>query len=153
MTESSIVQAYIDLAVAKAHASEDDLSSDLQRAGFEIGLAERAIAFVPMAFARLVLQGAKFPDEFEIQDPDSGLRSRGRFVDEPVFVAAQARAEELGASDPRTRQIADRSAEMGVAKQLMRPGSSPSSIGFVEPVLMRIPLGPKSARKPWWRLW
>ena len=153
MTESSIVQAFIDLAIAMPNATEDDLSQGLQRSGIEIGLAERAIVFVPMACARVVLKGAKFPEEFELRDPVSGRKSRGRFSEEPIFVAALAAAEKLGASDARVVMIASRSAEMNVARKLMGPDSRPSDIGFVEPIVMRIPLGPASGKKPWWRLW
>lgn len=75
-------------------------------------------------------------------------------------VTALALAEKLGAFDDRTLRVAGRSAEMNVAKELLKPGGNPSDIGFVEPILMRISAAaqpyheahpPKG--KPWWRFW
>lgn len=73
MTESTIVQTYVDLALSTPSATDEQLSSALQNAGISIDHAERAIAFVPMAFARVVLRGAAFPEEFIIRDPDTDL--------------------------------------------------------------------------------
>jgi hypothetical protein len=57
MAERSIVQRYIDLALSRQSARDEQLLSALPDAGISIDRAERAIAFVPMAFARVVLKG------------------------------------------------------------------------------------------------
>ena len=150
MIEKAIVQTYIDTLAVSPNATDDQLSELLQQAGLEIDQAERAIAFVPTAFARVALKGATFSAGFEIRDPETGRCVRGRFSEEPIFVEALARAEELGPSAPRVDQIAARSAEMGVVKQL---GGHAHEIAFTEPILMRIPPSSVSDKKPWWRLW
>src|SRR5262245_13944949 len=102
MTESTIVQTYVDLTLSRPSATDEQLSSALQDAGIATDHAERAIAFVPMAFVRVVLRGATFPDEFLFRDPDTGRESRGRFIQEPIFLAALKLAEKLGQSDDST---------------------------------------------------
>jgi hypothetical protein len=150
VSAASVVQTLITAVLSMPECTDDELSLALQRTGVEKECAERAIAFVPMAFARTLLRGATFPEEFEIRDFDSGRSVRGRFRDEPLFVAAEALSDTLGPSNEGVVRIAERSAEMQVAKELLKAGGTASDLGFTEPVLLRIPL-PKD--RSWWRFW
>jgi hypothetical protein len=148
------VQTLLEVMQSRAEADDDDLSGALQGAGLSLAVAERTLAFVPMACARVVLRGAQFPDVYLIPDQASGAYERHRLVDDSIFVAALEVAERLGGANPIVLRAAARSAEMQVAAQLLGPGSTCEDLVFTEPVLMRIPQTRRPPpAKPWWRFW
>jgi hypothetical protein len=148
------VQTLLEIMQSRPEASDNDLSRALQNAGFSVAIAERTLAFVPMACARVILRSAQFSGVYLIPDDASGAYERHRLGDDSIFVAALEVAERLGGASPLVIHAAARSAEMRAAKQLLGPGSTPQDLVFIEPVLMRIPptRRPPPA-KPWWRFW
>ena len=106
----------------------DDLVRDLSAQGIAEEDAECLIAFVPMAFARVLLAplGVKFQNTFLVKDFDSGASVRGNFANEPIHAAALevAKAMASGDADSRMRfeHMAATSAEYDVVRQLRPEG-------------------------------
>src|SRR5687768_12536270 len=103
MSLGTAVQDLIDVACALRDATDDALSRALVNRGHSADLAERLVAFVPMALARVILArgGVVLPAAYEIRESASGRSWRGQLADEPVFVAAEQFANERGHSDPK----------------------------------------------------
>jgi hypothetical protein len=119
-----------------------------------VAAAERTLAFVPMACARVILRGAQFPDVYLIPAHAAGAYERHRLDDDSIFVAALEVAQRLGEESPTVICAAARSAEMQAAKQLLGPESASKDLVFIEPVLVRLaPTRLARTRKPWWRFW
>jgi hypothetical protein len=125
---------------------EGDVATALLDSGIDVATAERLIAFVPMAFGRVLLSAAGvtgFEDGFEIRDPDSGRSRRGRLSAESLFVAATEYARTRGGgalTEEQVRRVAETSAEVRAAMQLARGGSLPRDVRFTEAVFLRMPI-------------
>jgi hypothetical protein len=130
----------VDALTEASNAEEDSLVASLTRGGLSAELAERLVAFVPMAFARVVLEqrGARFSDDYEVRDPASGASQYCRLSEEEVYVAARRYATWAGSDDERVLRIAEHSAEMDAARKLLRPGEDASQLVFTAPVLLRL---------------
>jgi hypothetical protein len=63
MSEAA-VQTLLEIMQSRPAADDDHLSRALQGAGLNVEVAERTLAFVPMACARVILRGAQFPDVY-----------------------------------------------------------------------------------------
>jgi hypothetical protein len=149
------INRLLGLLGTSPEAEDGSLVRSLMEHGVPYVDAERLLAFVPMACGRALLaeSGATFPDGYEVRDLDSGRTKKGRLSNEPVFVAAQSVVAQRGTSDAQVRAAAARSAEMHVARQLLRPGETASNIRFTESVLLRLPLEAVTSIRPWWRPW
>ncbi len=132
----------------------DDLVRELSVHGIAEDDAKCLIAFVPMAFARVLLAplGVKFQNTFLVKDFDSGASVRGNFTDEPIHAAALevAKAMASGDADSRMRfeQMAATSAEYDVVRQLRPEGESPDGIVLTEALLPRVPIAHVEAVMP-----
>jgi hypothetical protein len=126
-------------------ADEDEIVRRLMDAGIERIDAEKALAFVPMAFAHVQLrnEGAELPTTFgvysELSDPPQFL-----LAGEPGYVAAVVEARVAFEQGILTRTeyacVADRSAEMNVVRQLLARGGSAGDLRLISPVLGRLPI-------------
>jgi hypothetical protein len=141
----------------KSYADDDEFAQALMVLGLSEDEAERATAFVPIAFAHFVLSrfDIVLPDTYEIWNPGSDRRARGTFRDEPIFVAAYEYAQTRGCTED-VKRIAARSAEIQTVNELAGnrdgetfDGDSVAGIVLISPILMRVPIPPPQAR--WWR--
>ena len=143
--------------VFHAHASlaDEALADALHRAGFSDTEAELALAFLPLAFGRVVLRRlgvTHFAPQFLVAGPDGRWHARA-LASEPWYRAA----EELALAYARQRQasadvspdvpskveyqaVLQRSGEVAAAQELLEGGGQPADLGFVEPQLMRLSL-------------
>lgn len=162
LTPEGSVEVFVRMALAHAEADPDELLDLLLPEGIDSETTECLIAFVPMAFAHVILgdAGVRLPDDFIVQDPNTGRSASGKLRDEPIFSAAYARARAMRSADPedpRVREIASASAEWSTIAHLTRDGSDPSACGLTETVLLRLP--PEylnRAARPthrWWKFW
>jgi hypothetical protein len=133
------VEAFVRLSHERPDADEDELVQALIAHGFSEDEAERALAFVPMAFGRVLLAPSipVFPDTYEIRDPDSDRRARGQLSSEPVYLAAYEYAQAYD-GDEDVLRIGAGSAEMRTANQLVAEGSEIGDVRFTETILLRI---------------
>jgi hypothetical protein len=139
-----LVRRVAQLLTSDASLEDDDLSCRLRSEGFSLADAERAIAFVPIAFGRrcLAADPPEYQPGFEIRDLDSGRSKSSALADEPLYRAAEeeAVAWQIARSQDEFLRVATRSAELGVVLQLTQDGSRPSDLVLTEPVFLRIPI-------------
>src|SRR5262245_9638619 len=135
------VEVFVRLSREIPDADEDQLVQAMIGKGLSEEEAERALAFVPMAFGRYLLAPfiPVFPDTYEIRDPDSDRRARGELSSEPVYLAAYEYAQAHG-RDEDVLRIGGFSAEMRIANQLVAGGSEIGDARFTESILLRIPI-------------
>ena len=139
----------------------DDLVCELSGHGISEEDAECLVAFVPTAFARVLLSplGVKFQDTFLVKDFDSGASARGTFADEPIHAAALWVAKSMASGDTSSRmrfeQVAATSAEYDVVRQLRQEGESPDGVVLTEALFARVPIEHVQAVRPgrMYRLW
>jgi len=162
LTPNGSVDVFVRVALAHAQADTDGLVELLLSEGVDSETAECLVAFVPMAFAHVILgdAGVRLPDDFIVQDPNSGRSTNGKLRDEPIFRAAYDRARAMLSADPedpRVREIASGSAEWSAIAHLTRDGRGPSACGLTETVLMRLPPDylhrPAPPTQRWWKFW
>lgn len=117
------VSLFMDVT-SRGHVDDlDDLVRELSAQGISEEDAECLIAFVPMAFARVLLSplGVKFQDTFLVKDFDSGTSVRGTFANEPIHAAALQVGNTMASGDADSRlrfeQMAATSAEYDVVRQ------------------------------------
>lgn len=154
MLPAQSVHLYLEVT-SRGHVDDlDDLVHKLSAEGIAEDDAECLIAFVPMAFARVLLAplGVKFQNTFLVKDFDSGTSARGNFANEPIHVAALEVAKAMASGDAGARmrfeQIAASSAEYDVVKQLRPEGGSPDGIVLTEACLPRVPIAHVKAAMP-----
>jgi hypothetical protein len=121
------------------HLTDEDILQKLIEQGIQPNTALRLVEFLPMAYARLILQpsGARFPDTFRRVSCDGTLQEF-YLGDEPVWNAALAFAQSeiaRGASASELLTLAGRSAEFQAANDLLNRGSEIKNIVFTPPVL------------------
>ena len=158
-----MVVVFVRKALTQREAEIEELVKSLLSEGIDSETAECLVAFVPMAFAYVILGGlgVALPDGFSVQDPATGRSAHGKLRDEPIFLAACERARAMLSQGPdvqrSAREIAAGSAEWNVIAQLTRDGSDPSDCGLTEAVLMRLPpdylTKEKVSRQSWWKFW
>ena len=143
MDPQDAVELYVGLAGSATDAHDQELADRLMSLGLSRDQAERVIAFVTMAFGRQLLSSseARFSDTYEIRDSDTGRRARGLLDSEPHYRAAVRYAAEH-AEDEAVTLIGERSAEVDVARKLLREGAPLAELSavFTEAVFLRIPL-------------
>jgi len=100
MNPKEKVAAYLKLVRTSEETDCDTLSHSLQQMGLQHADAERLIAFVPIAFAQVLLKprGVRFQDGFLVRD-SLGRTVRGKLVGEPFFVEAKRVALQLQRGD------------------------------------------------------
>lgn len=116
------IEAGIATFLARRGADDDEVRAALERAGVEPWLAQRLVLFLPVALGRRLLSGATMTELVT-----DGVVER-RLDDEPVFVAAQERAESAGREEIEV--IGLRSAEVHAASAALNAGSELTSLVF-----------------------
>jgi hypothetical protein len=181
-----VIQGGVDVSraialIARMADSDDDAIVDaLVSLGASNPRANRLVAFIPMAFVRVLLRSMpiRFPETARLYDPDtdSVLPGELRLSDEPIFVEASRLAEEALTHGTLTRAgfeaVAFRSAEAHVINQLLKSGSEPRDVSLTPAHIVlfgdeagdvqHVPEAPAAAsphpgtpasRKPWWKFW
>lgn len=132
----------VDLGVsafcAAPTANDDEIIEKLVREGLDPWLAAQLVRWIPIAFARPLLERMKV-----IVDPTYGVGDRRYdLVDEPVYVAALARAanaskEELDATRPRSVEFQSINKALWAAG----PDASPEGARVALSFDTKLPLG------------
>jgi hypothetical protein len=155
------IQRFLDTITSNSHEDLDALVQALVSQDISAEDAECLIAFVPMAFAQVLLspQGVKFQDAFLIRDFETNVSAKGLLGDEPLYVSARELAKEMAQGDDDSRrrleEIASTSAEYSVAMQLAGNPRDLRGIVLTEAVLARVPrthlppASPQGLRRLW----
>jgi hypothetical protein len=125
MIESMAFDDAVEVGVAAFCAGaeppgDDEVWNRLTGAGVEPWLAERLLLFLPMAFTRRLLPEVSFSDAVAAPGGRVGL------PDEPVFVAALARAQR--AERGEIERVALRSSEFNAVNNALHAGSAMSDL-------------------------
>ncbi len=141
------IHLYLETLLRSHYETEEDLSNELVRQGLSVDVAERLIAFVPMAFERVLLtpQGVQFEPGYAIWDGETQPPVRFLLEDEPIFVAATALAKSLAVDDPLLAAVGNYSAEANLAREILTKRGSLSGIHFSETLLTRVSLPTKTS--------
>ncbi|HEX9200286.1 MAG TPA: hypothetical protein VF865_12055 [Acidobacteriaceae bacterium] len=106
--------------------SDDETIAKLVTYGFDPQLAARLVAFVPMAYFRIMLEnsGAQFSDDFQQELPGGKVELRA-LTSEPLWGASLEFARndaKSGISAQQFLAVAGRSAEADAANQALNAG-------------------------------
>lgn len=121
--------------------------------------ASRAVAFVPLAFGRVLLRslGVTFDDAALIET--NGQRREVQLSSEPVFAEATRLAEDAFTQGTLSKElftaVAMRSAEVAAVNAALNAGHPAQSLVTAPPVLAIAEDAKiaEAAAKPWWRFW
>jgi len=162
MTDHETVARFVELL--EEHRDLDKVVATLRRAGVTELDCEFLVAFVPMAFAHVILKpmGVVLPQTFVATCSATDDRARGTIADEPVFASASQLCEKMLPTAPgRARSIAGLSAEWAAVEDLLPTARGAKGIVLTEPLLCRI--APSDLRqrkvaatpraKAWWQFW
>lgn len=161
LTSRQKVQRFLDTIASNSFEDLDALVQALVSQNISAEDAECLIAFVPMAFAQVLLspQGVKFQGAFLVRDFETKVSAKGLLSNEPLYVAADELAKEMAQGDDAGRRrleaVASTSAEYSAAMQLAGDPRDLRGIVLTEAVLMRVPLThlppapPKGLRRLW----
>jgi hypothetical protein len=138
--------------VSNPEAPDDGIAQLLTAAGIPAGPAERAVAFLPLAFGRVLLAdlGPRFADEYVEVDATRRVRARLKLSDDPLFAASLRSAK--GADRAQMQAIALRSAEVNALNQALHAGSKAEDLVFTPP-LITLRATAQDTGTPWWRAW
>lgn len=112
------------------------------------------IAFLPLAFGRVLLEGtgAQFSPDYATMDADGQTRIAGRLADHPVYATARVAATQLIDHQELGEMVVSAalwSSEFRAYHEAMNAGSDPADLVGAPPVIVR----PAAAKRPWWRFW
>lgn len=135
---SEIIPKAVAILRKSQHLNNEQVHKELVKEGIRSDIAAHLVEFVPMVYARLILQrsGARFPNSFKRVHLDGSLEERV-LANEPVWNAAVAFASsELGrGAGSELLAVATRSAEFHTANQLLNQGSNLQNIVFTPALL------------------
>jgi hypothetical protein len=114
--------------------SDDEVQAALTAGGLEPWLAKRLAVFLPLAFGRRVLPGVELSDSFS-----DGPQTVRRLADDPVFVAAAARAQQGNRAE--VERIGLRSSEVVAVNNALNSGSRMEDL-VCGPAVVADPLPP-----------
>lgn len=161
MSPRQKVQLFLDTIARNSHEDLDALVQALLPQDISAEDAECLIAFVPMAFAQVLLspQGVKFQDAFLIRDFETKVSAKGLLKNEPLYITAHELAKEMAQGDDackrRLEEVAATSAEYSVAMQLAGDQHDLRGIVLTEVVIARVPIthltptSPKGLQRLW----
>lgn len=148
----SVVRWTVAAFTSNPEADDGEILRLLVGAGISDAAADRAVAFVPLAFSRVLMakSGGHFSDDYMQADASGRVSARARLRDDPVFEAALQAAQR--ANRAQMRAIALRSAEIHVRSKALRAGAKAEDLVYSPPVIvLRSDAG--ADRRPWWKVW
>lgn len=148
-TEFAIKRAY---GFIIASYSPDEIVAKLGELGVIRSVAQRVIAFVPIAFGRVLLDGTGITlSDTYLVERDGQMVER-RFDDEDVYRTAYALAKSGQVTAPVFNVIARTSSEVDAANQALNAGAQLENLVAGPPALTMI-LDDTEPPKKWWEFW
>lgn len=163
------ILAAVQLAVPVFHAHKNStwktLGDALQEAGIPAVISNRLLEFMPLAFARVFLDGLgiEFGDYYIRFDSKTNRKVSKKLVDEPIyresFTVASTLVAEQKAGDEFISVVA-RSSEFVAMNKAMNDGSRPEDLVSSPPVLLwdeesenQIAAAGQGQTKSKWKFW
>jgi hypothetical protein len=136
-----ILRGGLDVTEAIAHMialgekNDGEIYDDLVKRGFAPADADRLVAFVPLAFGRVLVATlpVTFPETAILVE--GGSRREVRLADEPIFAEAAAHARKGALTRDQFGALALRSAEINALNKALNAGSKPEDLAFSPPVV------------------
>ena len=146
------------------------LEAAIVRSGVPPSVAADVIAFMPLAFGRVLLDGMGIEFSSEYATPASAAEGRtvGSLVEHPMYAGAHMMASGMLARQADGDALVSTalwSSEFSAVNQALHAGSSTSDLVAGPPVIIGL-AGPESAApaaaadagdakraRPWWRFW
>jgi len=156
----SVSQA-VGLIAEMKDAEDEAIRERLRALGASVAQADRLVAFIPMAFGRVLLRSMpiRFSDTVVIADAAGKPRRESRLDEEAVFVEARRLAEAAVTEGTLGQEafsaVALRSAEVDVVNQGLNAGAQPEDMKFTAAIAFvdeEEEVAP-GRRRPWWKLW
>jgi len=139
------ILAAVELAVPVFHAHKNStwktLGDALQEAGIPKAISNRLLEFMPLAFARVFLDGLgiEFGEYYIRFDSKTNRKISKKLVDEPVYRESFAFASSLIAEQKAGDElisIVSRSSEFVAMNKAMNDGSRPEDLISSPPILL-----------------
>lgn len=149
---------FVDLAFPAFHlippGKEAELRLVLRSNRVPDEIMDDIIAFVPLAFGRVLLDGTgpHLSPEYATIDAGGTTRGAGRLMDHPVYAAAHTAATQIMARQELGEMVVSAalwSSEFRAVQEALAAGSNPADLVGAPPVITRS----APARRPWWRFW
>lgn len=175
---SRAVAAFVD----PPERDEELIIQELRAQGATPLEAEKLVAYLPLAFAQVVVRdmGSRFPDSARFLTEGTQIERPVFLPEEPLWLESIRLAEKARAGESLTREqfnaIALRSGTIDVLDNALRAGSRPENLVFT-PALITLsaeaaaelhnqvpairppapasqpPGTPAPSRRPWWKFW
>lgn len=148
---------FVDLALPAFHlippGKESELRVVLRSNRVPDEIMDDIIAFVPLAYGRVLLDGtgAQLSPDYKTMDSRGETRNAGRLMDHPVFAAAHRSASELVARQSLGEMVVSAalwSSEFRAFHEATNAGSDPGDLVGEPPVIAT-----GKEPRPWWKLW
>lgn len=139
--------------------------TELERAGVPRQLAAEVVEFLPLAFARALLDGmgVRFAEHYVRQTSGGRVIGRKLLADEPVFREGLAAADEVSADGAAFMAVAGFSREYRAVNAELNAGARAEDLGCVPPVVFAeydderrfddTSGGVQPRAKSWWQFW
>jgi hypothetical protein len=138
MSIGESVQRALPILATSGRDDFDGMVAALRRAGFTKAVAADLVEFMPLAFARVLFEGTgvRLADHYVRTDGNARERKRGLLMDEPVYRASMAAAQDVIARDEETFvAVAARSSELQALNKALQSGSRLENVFLGEPTL------------------
>jgi hypothetical protein len=145
-------------ALLQQEHTDGEVASRLISAGCLPAVAEKLVAFIPLACGRTVLEdlGVKLSGSYRGMDQAGIVGGPQELASDPQWNAvAQFIAAQKSAGPDAVGLVAARSAEFDAVNKAMLNGSKPSNLVGSDPILLFLDPGSPSQipKKPWWAFW
>jgi hypothetical protein len=138
------------------------LEAAIVRAGVPPAVAAEVVAFAPIAFGRVLLDGMGIEFSPEYSTPASAAQGRtaGMITEHPMYVAAYMTASGMLSRQAGGESLVNTavwSAEFSAVNQALHAGSQAADLVTGPPLIMGL-AGSEAAvdatkARPWWRFW
>lgn len=133
--------------------ADDTIVQQLAATGVAPVTAEQVVAFVPLAFGRVFLDGLGITFADEYTAPKDGAQVRRPLKAHPVYRAAQAAAMKAQREEgAQFANVALRSSECSAVNNALNAGASPENLVCGPPALLRFEATDDAAplKRRWW---
>jgi hypothetical protein len=163
----------LEIAETESNITDYSLFQALTSANVAPVIAEKLIAFVPIAFSEVFLKEANHSSEYQLLASGSN-GPKLRLLDEPTYaIAKQFCPSVIKSQKVAFNNLALRSATVSAANQLLHNGRRLGNLHFTSPIVFLGRFSPqvksnpldqrtshvkpaprdKPSPKPWWRFW
>jgi hypothetical protein len=150
-----LVDTVISLFANRIDADDEQIEESLLEQNINAMLAEQLIAFVPLAFGRVLLEqdGPRFQPTYTLENLVDRSTTHLPLRDQPLYKAAYKVASEWRGSREEFWAIAGRSPEVKAINSALQDGAELQNLILSEPMVFTQHVATMSPRPAWWQFW